>query len=271
MTSAPQQTLSPEIEPPLPSFATRLRRHLLAPVRLVGALFVPDRALPQAVAAERSGAAFLVIILAALVAAWVTGSRIDLGPTVLAEEDAARLKNDPDTPSRSDRELGEEIGKQRTIWQVEAGMAAGLVTPLWIFGLGVGLLVVGRYVGRYVGGRPTMGRSVAAAAYGSLPAAVKSVLVAVLAWPSAALTPEQVDNLGRVAVFGPPGEGLLRAAAVDVFALWAVVLLGFGLAAAASISRRRAFVTVLVCFVLYQLLTGGAAAPLAGPPPGGPR
>jgi hypothetical protein len=265
MTTDPPHTLSPELEPPLPSFATRARQLFAPLVRLVGALFVPDRALPRVVAAERSGAAFLAIVLCGLASAWVVGSRIDLAPKVLAEEDLARQKNDPDVPSRSDRELAEEIGKQRTIWQVEAGLAAGLATPVWIFGLGVGLLVVGRYVG----GRPSLGRSVAAAAYGALPAAVKSIVVGAMAWPSATLTPDEVERLGRVAVLAPPGDGFARFAAVDVFAVWAVVLLGFGLAAAAGISRRRAFVTAFICFALFQLLTGGAAAPV--PPPGIPR
>jgi len=264
MSTEQQQTLSPEIEPPPPTLGERIRRVLAVPARLLGALFIPDRMMPRVVGEERSTAAFLAVVLFALGAAFVVGQRVDVSRQVLMQEDMNRQMMGPDAPMRSDRELIEEIGKQRTIEQVKLGLSAGLATPAWIFGLSLAVLLIGRYVG----GRPTMGRAVAAAANASLPAAVKSGLVMAMAWPSAVLTPKAIDEINRVAVIPPLGDGFLRFASVDAFMLWSVLLLGFALAAAAGMSRRRSFITVLVCFAMFQLLTGGAAGPAAGPGPG---
>jgi hypothetical protein len=47
----------------------------------------------------------------------------------------------------------------------------------------------------------------------------------------------------------------------DPFALWSAVILALGLSAAAGMSKTRSFVAVAVCFLLFQLLTGGAGGP----------
>jgi hypothetical protein len=249
-----EQPLSPEIEPAPPSFVTRLRQALAVPARLLGVLFIPDRMMPRVVGEQRRAAAFLTVTAFALLAALVVGQRIDVSRQVLEENDKERAMMGSDAPTKSDREIAEDIAKQRTITQVQLGLAAGLGTPAVVFALGLGLLLVGRYVG----GRPTMGRVVAAAANGSLPWAVKSLLVAVMAWPSASLTPKDIHDIQHIAVLPAPGDGLLRLASVDAFALWSVVLLGFGLAAASGMSRRRSFITIFICFGMYQMLTGGA-------------
>src|SRR5262249_53153459 len=152
----------------------RVKQALAVPVRLLGALFVPDRVMPRVIGEERSSAAYVTIVLLALFAAFVVGQRVDVSRDVYRQEGMARHMMGADAPQKSDREIAEEIAKQRTIAQVKLGLSAGLATPILIFGLAVGLLLVGRYVG----GRPTMGRSVAAAANASLPFAVKSALVA---------------------------------------------------------------------------------------------
>jgi len=248
------QPLSPEIEPPPPSVMARARQALAVPVRLLGVLFVPDRTMPRVVGEQRRAAAFITITLLSLLAALVVGQRIDVSRQVLDEADRAKMMMGADAPTKSERELAEDIAKQRTIAQVKLGLAAGLETPALVFVLGIGLLLVGRYVG----GRPTFGKAVTAAANGSLPIAAKSLLVALMAWPSASLTWKDVNDFNNMAVLRVPGDGFAKFASVDAFALWSVILLGFGLAAAAGMSRRRSFITIFICFGLYQLLTGGA-------------
>lgn len=229
---------------------------------MLAALVAPDRFMPRIVAAERAMAAVLVITICAGIAAFAIGSRIDMTRTVLDDE-LKTLRENPGSDPMSDRDLTEQIAKQRSIEQVKLGLAAGVLTPLELGALALALYLVGRYVG----GKPTIKRSMAAAAHGMLPMALKSLMVAWLAWPRESLSSMDVDKLRSVShlvVADIPGP-LGRLLSVDIFALWSVVLLGFGLAAAAGLTRRRAFITLFSCFALFQLLTGGGPTP---PPPG---
>jgi len=244
------QALTPELDSGTIPLGARIRRILAAPARLIGVLVVPDRVMPKLVREERSVAAIVALILCGLFSAWVIGKRIDMTAAVFQQDLAAQKKAAADYEVKSDRELGEEIVKQRTIQQVELGLAAGLLNPVLVLLLGMGVFVVGRYVG----GRPSFGGALAASAGSALPIAVKSLVVGLMAWPSKILTPPDVAALRNVAVFS---AGKLQFLRLDAFLLWSVILLVFGLAAAAHMSRKRALTTVVVCFALFQLLTSG--------------
>lgn len=236
------------------SIATRLRRALEVPFEMLGALFVPDRFMPRLVFVERATAAVLVVVLAAGFSAWVVGTRIDMTRPVYEQEVMMMRDAGPEAEARSDRDIDEQIQRDRVIEQVKLGLGAGLWTPLRIALLAVALYLLGRYVG----GKPTVKKTFVVAAYGSLPLAVKSIVIGVQAWSMTGLTPGDIDKLQATARLGGPILGM------DLFGLWSAVLIAFGLAAAAAISRRRAFIAVLVCFAFVSLLTGG------GPPPRGP-
>src|SRR6266704_5978990 len=107
MTSE-QQPLTSEIEPAPPSLGVRVRRALGVPVRLLGALFVPDRMMPRVVGEERSTAAFITIVAFALGAAWVVGQRIDVAAEVLAREDQAQKAMGVEAERKSERDLAED-------------------------------------------------------------------------------------------------------------------------------------------------------------------
>ena len=241
------------------SIATRLRRAIAVPGRMLASLIVPDRYLPRVVFGERATAAVLALMLCAGVSAWVVGSRIDMTQQVLQQDAMTTRMMGADAEQRSDRDIAEQIAKDRTIAQVKMGLSAGLWVPLQI-----GLIALGLYLlGRYVGGRPNMARTATAAAYGSLPLGVKSLVVAASAWPHTTLSPTDIEKLQHASQLSAGLVGPLASiTTVDAFTLWSVILLGFGLAAAATISRRRAFISIAICFVLLSLLTGG------GPPPG---
>ncbi len=250
MTAEPQLTRSvDDPEGASISIATRLRRAISVPGRMVAALFVPDRFMPRVVFGERSTAAVLTIMLCAGLSAFVLGSRIDMTRPVLQQEAQMMKMMGPDAEPRSDRAIQEQIDKDTTIAQVTMGLSAGAWVPLQL-----GLLAIGLYLlGRYVGGKPTMRRAMAAASYGSLPSAVKSLVVAGMAWPRASLAPMEIEELERASMLG---RSVLGPMAVDAFALWTVILLGFGLASASSISRRRSFIAIVFAFTLFQLWTG---------------
>lgn len=246
---------------------TSARRVASALLALLAALVVPDRGVPRLVGAGRFRLAMALVVGAALLAAAATGSRLDVGPEVRAEN--AGRKPSTQTPAKAgagspdlsevktDRQIDDEIEKRTAVRQVKLGLGAGLGTPVKLLALGFFLYVLGSYVG----GAPTLQRSLAAAAVGALPWAVHDVIAAVITWRQAAITPADLDGLvaSRIAVaLDHPFLARLLARA-DLFALWSVVLWGFGLAAAAGLGRVRAFVTVGVGFTLYVLLTTAGA------------
>jgi hypothetical protein len=243
-----------------PSLGERLRRAAAHPARLLMALFAPDRGMPRVVGEERYGGALLVVTACALAAAFAIGARLDVSQAVYernangpepAALGKANVNADTQEAPKSDREIDDEIRKDRAVARVGLGFGAGLWTPFSYVLLGVAVYVLGRYVG----GKPTFKRSLSTAAHAGLPAAVKSLVIAVAATRQPSLAPAQAGELVRP--FLTPADPIAArlAAGTDVFALWAVVILAFGLAEAARITRLRAFVTMSVAFALWLAIT----------------
>lgn len=270
-------SLRSEIEP-APHPLAALRRAVAVPGRLLGALLAPDRTLPTEVAAGRYGAALLAAILAALVSAAAVGARIDMTHAVMTKnpvrtEDGVTTTAPPPGSNRpaedevkSDREIDEQITHETAVERVKLGLGAGLGTPLELLLLAIGLYLLARYVG----GKPTLRGSMVTAVHGALPGAVKAVLVAVAAWRTPSLQLDEIPSLAAAWPAAPNAVGIPRLlAAADPFALWSAVILGFGLAAAAGISRKRAFAAIGIGFLLYLVVTqlvAGSPPPPAGAP-----
>ncbi|MBI4510415.1 MAG: YIP1 family protein [Deltaproteobacteria bacterium] len=245
-----------------PTIGFRFKRMLDPPRRLLGAIFVPDRTIPAEVEAGRYGAAILVVTALALTAALVIGDRLDMSA------DRSRRPGMSAAGERmSERELGEEAAKSRTVKQVTLGLAAGLGTPVSLFFLGVGILAVGRFVG----GRPTFPRALAAAAHAALPSGVKSIIATAVALKTPRILPDAIDRLVVLPQLAPTrGLFLPRLLqGVDLFTLWSVLLLILGFSSATRIGRGKSALTVFFGFVLYLMVTrfllGGT------PPTGGPK
>jgi hypothetical protein len=261
-----EHPLTSELDSAPVSVWARVRQVLAVPGRLLGVLFIPDRMMPRVVGEERSFAAISAIVLCALLSAFVVGQRLDVTQAVLAREAKPAVSPDGAVQQpKSDREIGETIVKERTIAQVMDGLSAGLGEPFWVFVRGLGVL----FFGWYVGGRPQFWRALAAGANASLPIAAKHLFVAAMAWPAQTLGPAEVEAIRGLSIVhaGP--------FVVDAFSLWAFVLFAFGISAAASISRKRAFVTMFVLFAMVVLLKAGCAGMSGGQgpgmPPGGDR
>jgi hypothetical protein len=257
-----------DLEPIHPPARERLRRLGRGAYRPVAALLFPSRGVPPLVTAGRYQVALVVVLGAALLSAFAVGSRLDMGPAIRAmNAEAPRGPGGggemPAPELKTDREIAEEIDKATAVTRVKLGLDAGLMTPLAIFFLGLGLFLLGRYVG----GSPSVSRSMAAAAVGSLPLAVRSLIEAAAAFRQESVLPQ---HLGKLVEAGWPFDlqhplAVRLLTGIDLFTLWSFVLLGFGLAAAASIRRRRAFIALAVATIVYLLIT---QVILGGPPPG---
>ena len=255
--------------------ASRLRgalRWLAAPLRPFFVVLLPDRNVGPDVSAGRYGLPLLSVVLCACVAAFALGTRLDVGPAVRADNAAASATAESPTSKpadvKTDREIDEEIAQRVAVEHVKLGLGAVLATPLRVVALGLAILLLGRFIG----GKPTMPRALTVAALVSVPGAVRSLVTAIVAWRQPRVFPDELDSLVRFPQVIPDGHPVLARlfAGVDVFTWWSVVILAFGLCAAADVKPRKSIAAIAISFALYLVVThlimGGAA-----PPPGAGR
>jgi hypothetical protein len=263
----------------------RLRRAasvLLAPLRPFLAILFPERVRDEVVA-QRYGWALMALVVCASLSAFAIGSRLDLGPEVRARNSGLPQTKMNQAPAaeehpeevKTDREIDEQIVKETAVARVMLGLKAVLATPFQVLMLAVALLLLGRYIR----GTPTMGRSMAAAALGSLPGGVRALVTGLAAWKQTAVGTADADTLvsgfSPAEALGAAGHPVLQRlmTGVDVFSVWMLLVLGLGFCAATGVKRTKGFVAILVGFVLYLLVTrlimaGGGPPPGAGPGPG---
>ncbi|HEU0035680.1 MAG TPA: Yip1 family protein [Kofleriaceae bacterium] len=249
-------------------------RWLVSPLRpFVVALF-PDRRVGPEVIGQRYGWPLLTVVACACLAAFSLGTRLDVGPAVRAENAGApptataTATADASAPKpelKSDREIDEEIAQRTSVAHVKLGLGAVLGTPLRVLALALALLLLGRFVG----GKPTMPRTLTVAAFAAVPGAVRAVVTAIVAWQQPSVEPGELDSLLRFPQVIPDGHPVLARllAGVDVFTVWSLIVIAFGFCTAAGLKRPKGFVAIAIGFVLYLLVTrlimGGGE-----PPPG---
>jgi len=247
-------------------------RWLAAPLRPFFVVLVPDRNVRLEVSGGHYGLPLLSVVMCACIAAFAVGTRLDVGPAVRADNagEMASPANANSKPAeiKTDREIDEEIAKRVAVDRVKLGMGAVLATPLRVLALGLAILLLAKFIG----GKPTMPRALTVAALASVPGAVRSLVMAVVAWRQPRVFPDELDSLVSFPQVIPDGHPVLARllAGVDVFTWWSVVILAFGLCAAADVKPRKSIVAIAIGFVLYLLVTrlimGGAE-----PPPGAGR
>jgi hypothetical protein len=255
-----------------PPVTTRLRRAvrwLASPLRPFFVALVPDRNVGPEVVAARYGWPLISVVICACIAAFTLGTRLDVGPEVRAENAGApaTTANGKQKPAeiKTDREIDEAIAQRTAVVRVKLGLGAALATPFRVLALALALLLLGRFIG----GKPTMPRALTVAALGSIPGAVRSLVTAVVAWRQPSVVPSELDSLLSFPSVIPDGHPVLARllAGVDVFTWWSIVVLAFGLCAAAEIRRTKGFVAIAISFVLFlvvtRLIMGGGE-----PPPG---
>jgi hypothetical protein len=233
-------------------------RWLAGPVRPLFVALTPDRNVGREVVAGRYGWPLFSVIVCACIAAFALGTRLDVGPEVRAEDARAAASSGPNGTAntaelKTDREIDEAIAQRAGLVRVKLGLGAALGTPLRVFMLGLALLVLGRFVG----GKPTMARALTVAGLASVPGAVRSLLVAVVAWRQASVVPGELESLVQFPAVIPHGHPVLERvlAGVDVFTWWSVVIVAFGLCAAAEIRKTKGFTAIAICFALFLAVT----------------
>ncbi|MDQ3335689.1 MAG: YIP1 family protein [Myxococcota bacterium] len=243
-------------------------RWLAAPLKPFFVAVFPDRHVRPEVIAGRYGLPLLSVILCACLAAFALGTRLDVGPAVRADDagQAASAESSKPAELKTDREIDEEIGKRVAVARVKLGLGAALVTPLRILGLALALLLLARFIG----GKPTMPRAMTVAALAAVPSAVRSLITAVVAWRQPSVFPDELDGLVSFPQVIPDGHPVLARllTGIDVFTWWSVVILAFGLCAAADLKPRKSIVAIAIGFVLYLVVTNLI---MGGPPPGAGR
>lgn len=217
------------------------------------ALF-PDRYVGSEVIAGRYGWPLLSVIFCACIAAFAIGTRLDVGPEVRAENAGAAVtdKSKPDQ-IKTDREIDEAIAQKTAVVRVKLGFSAALGTPFRVLALGLALLLLGRFIG----GKPTMPRALTAAALASVPEGVRSIVTAIVAWRLPSIATSELDSLVQFPTVLPSGHPVLERllAGVDVFTWWSVIILAFGLCAAADIKRSKGFIAMAIAFGLFLVVT----------------
>lgn len=230
-------------------------------------LLAPALGLAAAVERRRSVAAVLLATLAALALAAAAVPRIDY-----ERAKAAELARDPKAAQMTPHERDEALATARKVGEI-AGWAGAILGPaLQALGVAVALSLAFRVAGT----RPAFRETFAVAAHGLLPVWLAKVLAIPAALARAPIPADQAGALlpSSPAALLPPGASPALAGALgalDLFALWAVVLVATGMARASGSSRRRAAVVTVVLYLAWVAIADVAlpAATAAGPGPGG--
>jgi hypothetical protein len=240
-----------------------------APAAVV-ALVAPDVGMERVARTGRVRWLLLIATACSLAAALTASWKVDARGTTLAA-----LEKQGQLQTTSDQQIADQTkAAERTFMVVRIGGA--LVEPA----VDLALYCVGLFaLSRFLRGRAT-GRAIAAvSAAALLPSAIGNVFEAIAAptrrWipPSReSLIPRDLSALvASVAGHPLPGAAAKLLSAVDVFSLWAALLLAYGLVFAANLPRRRAVAGTLIGWLCFRLLMHVAMAGGGGPQMGGPH
>jgi Yip1 domain len=224
-------------------------------------LLAPGRGLATAAARRSFVPPVLAATAAALLAASVLAPRVDYQRSV--EEQLAQHPEAAAQMSPHDRELAlaqaQKLGALSTY-------AQGLFGPaLRTAAVAFCLLVAFRLASRPVPFAPTF----AVTAWATLPLALKDLLSVPALWRMRGVSLQEAERAlpSSLAALLPDGarpQLVAAAGAVDLFALWALVLVALGMAEVAQVDRRRSFAVVVVLWASFVLLQRVAAPGLAG-------
>jgi hypothetical protein len=220
-------------------------------------LFAPDRAMERQARVGR--------VLWFLLFAWICS--LALGATLAIRVDAGsstlrKLETSGQLKGMSDRQIADETRSAERVFQVVSVGGCAAAVPLQlglscVAILGLCWFFRGRVKGSAVA-------PVAAATL--LPGAIADGLDAVSAFRHAMLPPEPAPLSPRtlsavLSLVGHPlGDPWVKLGdALDVYSLWAAVLLAYGVVAVGHVPRRTALAGTLIAWVCYRLLTHVAA------------
>lgn len=205
---------------------------------LVAALTAPARGLAAVAERRRLLTALLAATLASLLVAAVTVPRIDFSREAAQGPEAATM-----TP----HELEEAEAQAAKVGAVAGWAGAGLGPAFAVLGTGLACFLAFKVAGT----KPGLKASLAVSAHALLPLFLARLLSVPAAIAQAPLQPAEVPRLlpsSLAALLPATASPIAQAAAssVDLFTLWALVLLALGMARVAGASRLRAGLVVAV-------------------------
>ena len=216
-------------------------------------LFAPDRGMERQARVGRVVWFFLVAWLCSILLGAALAYRVDAKSSTLK-----KLEQSGQLQSMSDRQVADETRNAERVSQVLSVAKGAVGTPLQ---LGLGCVAVLGLVW-FLRGRVKASAVAPVAAATLLPGAVGNLLDAISAFRHAALPPEGLPlaprSLGLLLAISShplPEPWLKLGNALDFFSLWAAVMMGYGVAAAGRVPRKRALIGTLVAWVCYRLLT----------------
>jgi hypothetical protein len=224
--------------------------------RLLGALVKPGETF-RSIAARPSWVAPLVLMaLLTTGLGYLVASRIDFDP-------ALRMQNEKSGGQLSAEQLDEKVETIKKVTPIIA-LAQGLIgTPA--FYLFTALLF---WVGfKLLGSELSYKASFATALHALLPTALAALLAIPVIWNRASFTPDEARSgsflASNLASLAPEGTGRVASAllgSVDLFSIWAIILLVIGYRIVAKVSRAAAVGVVLAIWLLGVALKVGLAA-----------
>ncbi len=221
-------------------------------------LFSPDRAMERQARVGRALWLVLFAWLCALALAAIMAIRVDAAGSTLQ-----KLEADGRLQTMSDRQLADETHSAERVFQVMR-VASGVVGVPLQLGLACAAILGLSWFFR---GRVKGSAVAPVAAATLLPVALADALDAVSAYRHAVLSPEGTPLAPRtltaiLEISGHPlaGPSAKLGVALDVYSLWAAVLMAYAVAAAGQVPRRTAVLGTLAAWVCYRLLTQVAAA-----------
>ena len=209
---------------------------------LVAALTAPRRGLDAVADRRRLLTAVLAATLASLLVALVTVPRIDFARDALAGMG-------PEAAAMTPHQLEEAELQAAKLGAISGYAGAGFGPILAVLGTGLALWLAFKVAGT----RPGLKATLAVSAHALLPLAVAKLLTLPAVLLKSPLAASEVPRLlpSSLAALLPPGASPVAQAAassLDLFTLWALVLLTLGMAKVAGASRLRAGVVVAVLF-----------------------
>jgi hypothetical protein len=223
-------------------------------------LLAPGTFLPRAAERRFFWPAMAIAMVAAIAFSVAAVPRVDFEKAVMdaldARGGAAQM-----TPN----ELEGALSTARRVGAL-ASYGGSVVGP-WLSALVAGVAL---WLGfKVAGGRPGFPGSFTVAAWGLVPGSLRALLSIPAVLARTRIAPEALDRLlpSSLGAFLPAGAtGPLAALlwSVDLFSLWAVVLVSVGMAGVAQVSRRRSATTVVVLWLSYVAVFKVALPALGG-------
>ncbi len=224
----------------------------------------PWRGIAAAADARRVAVPLAAATLASLLFAAARLPRSDAARTAADELDRAAEASTQPPQQTTPHQREEAIAQQARVMKILAWGGAAAAPAGSALAVAVCLFVAFRVAASRPGFRATL----AVSAWGLLPLQAKALATIPAVLRRAAVTPGEADRLlptnpAALLPLDLSGPGVRLLSALDLFSLWAIVLVVSGMAHVAGVSRARAAAVVLVLWASWVALSRTALPPRA--------